>query len=153
MEKAEDRNSAQTVKKLMLEHYEHIAPVFFDTLFFPLAAMNFEYADIERVVREAQQKGDDMMALVKTACASDAMYEAMVTEYKRNFSNLLAGRYASTADHLLSYTKGEGAEDIDTDLHPSVPRRSPRAYAYITTRTVNSMARSVSMSSAPSPFV
>lgn len=115
MEKAEDRNSAQTVKKLMLEHYEHIAPVFLDTLFFPLAAMNFEYSDIERVVREAQQKGDDMMALVKTACASDAMYEAMVTEYKRNFSNLLAGRYASTADHLLSYTKGEGAEDIDTD--------------------------------------
>ena len=117
IEKAEDRNSAQTVKKLMLEHYEHIAPVFFDTLFFPLAAMNFEYADIERVVREAQQRGDDMMALVKTACASDAMYEAMVAEYKRNFSNLLAGRYATTADHLISYTRGDGAdaEDIDTD--------------------------------------
>ena len=117
IEKAEDRNSAQTVKKLMLEHYEHIAPVFFDTLFFPLAAMNFEYADIERVVREAQQRGDDMMALVKTACASDAMYEAMVAEYKRNFSNLLAGRYATTADHLISYTHGDGAdaEGIDTD--------------------------------------
>ena len=117
IEKSEDRNSAQTVKKLMLEHYEHIAPVFFDTLFFPLAAMNFEYADIERVVREAQQRGDDMMALVKTACASDAMYEAMVAEYKRNFSNLLAGRYATTADHLISYTHGDGdnAEGIDTE--------------------------------------
>ena len=95
----------QTVKKLMLEHYGHIAPVFLDTIFFPIAAMNFDYAGIERVVREAQQRGDGMMALVRTACADDAMYGAMVAEYKRNFSNLLAGRYATNADHLAAYTR------------------------------------------------
>ena len=75
-----DRHTPKAVKQMMLDHYEHIAPVFMDTMFFPLAAMNYEYSDIERVVREAQQRGDDMMALVRTACGDDAMYEAMVSE-------------------------------------------------------------------------
>ena len=105
-----DRHMPKAVKQMMLDHYEHIAPVFMDTIFFPLAAMNYEYSDIERVVREAQQRGDDMMALVRTACGDDAMYEAMVSEYKRNFGNLLSGRMASNADHLAAYTRGGDAE-------------------------------------------
>ena len=67
------------------------------------------------MVRKAHQQRMDMRSMLLAACGSEAFYEALVAEYKRNFSNLLAGRYASTADHLLSYTKGEGAEDIDTD--------------------------------------
>ena len=102
---ATERRQPKNVKQLMLDHYEHIAPVFFDTMFFPLAAMNFKYEDIERVVRESQQRGDDMMALVRTACASDLLYESMVAEYKRNFSSLLGGRCATVADHLNSYTR------------------------------------------------
>ena len=46
-----DRHTPKAVKQMMLDHYEHIAPVFMDTMFFPLAAMNYEYSDIERVVR------------------------------------------------------------------------------------------------------
>ena len=46
-----------------------------------------------------------MMALVRTACASDLLYESMVAEYKRNFSSLLGGRCATVADHLNSYTR------------------------------------------------
>lgn len=107
-----DRHTPKAVKQMMLDHYEHIAPVFMDTMFFPLAAMNYEYADIERVVREAQQRGDDMMALVRTACGTDDMYEGMVTEYKRNFGNLLSGRMASNADHLEAYTRGNDAEAV-----------------------------------------
>lgn len=86
---ATERRQPKNVKQLMLDHYEHIAPVFFDTMFFPLAAMNFKYEDIERVVRESQQRGDDMMALVRTACASDLLYESMVAEYKRNSPHFL----------------------------------------------------------------
>ena len=73
--------------------------------------MNYEYSDIDRVVRKAQQRGDDMMALVRTACADDAMYEAMVSEYKRNFGNLLSGRFASNAEHLEAYTRGGNEDD------------------------------------------
>lgn len=112
------KTTPQSVKKLMLEHYEHIAPAFFDTMFFPLAAMNYKYEDIAALAREAQQRGDDMMALVRTACGNEAYYNAMVEEYKRNFSMLLAGRYLSNADHLEGYVrkaKEETEASVDSD--------------------------------------
>lgn len=117
----EDRNektTPQSVKKLMLEHYEHIAPAFFDTMFFPLAAMNYKYEEIAALAREAQQRGDDMMALVRTACGDEAYYNAMVEEYKRNFSMLLAGKHLSNADHLEGYVrkaKEETEASVDSD--------------------------------------
>lgn len=117
----EDRNektTPQSVKKLMLEHYEHIAPAFFDTMFFPLAAMNYKYEEIAALAREAQQRGDDMMSLVRTACGDEAYYNAMVEEYKRNFSMLLAGKYLSNADHLEGYVrkaKEETEASVDSD--------------------------------------
>lgn len=117
----EDRNektTPQSVKKLMLEHYEHIAPAFFDTMFFPLAAMNYKYEEIAALAREAQQRGDDMMALVRTACGDEAYYNAMVEEYKRNFSMLLAGKYLSNADHLEGYVRKAEEEteaSVDSD--------------------------------------
>ena len=118
MEDPKEKTTPQSVKKLMLEHYEHIAPAFFDTMFFPLAAMNYKYEDIAALAREAQQRGDDMMALVRTACGNDAYYNAMVEEYKRNFSMLLAGRYLSNADHLEGYVRKAEAEteaSVDSD--------------------------------------
>ena len=67
-----------------------------------------------RIVREAQGRGDDMHGLVRTACASDAMYEAMVAEYKRNFSALLGGRCVSVASHLEGYTRPAEGADVET---------------------------------------
>ncbi len=118
MEDRNEKTTPQSVKKLMLEHYEHIAPAFFDTMFFPLAAMNYKYEDIAALAREAQQRGDDMMALVRTACGDEAYYNAMVEEYKRNFSMLLAGRYLSNADHLEGYVRkaeDETEASVDSD--------------------------------------
>lgn len=112
---AEERRQPKNVKQSMLDHYERIAPAFFDAMFFPLAAMNFSYEEIERVVREAQQHGEDMQSLVHRACASDAFYEAMAAEYKRNFSSLLGGSCPSVADHFASYVRGEGGEGFDSD--------------------------------------
>ena len=118
VEDPKEKTTPQSVKKLMLEHYEHIAPAFFNTMFFPLAAMNYKYEDIAALAREAQQRGDDMMALVRTACGDEAYYNAMVEEYKRNFSMLLAGRYLSNADHLEGYVRKAEAEteaSVDSD--------------------------------------
>lgn len=104
------------LKKLMLDHYEHIAPVFLDTMFYPLAAINFDYDGISRVVAEAKERGLDMMALVRQACADDALYEAMADEYRRNFSALLAGRVETNADHLAAYTRpGDDAAEGGVD--------------------------------------
>lgn len=118
VEDRKEKTTPQSVKKLMLEHYEHIAPAFFDTMFFPLAAMNYKYEDIAALAREAQQRGDDMMALVRTACGDEAYYNAMVEEYKRNFSMLLAGKHLSNADHLEGYVrkaKEETEASVDSD--------------------------------------
>lgn len=118
VEDQKEKTTPQSVKKLMLEHYEHIAPAFFDIMFFPLAAMNYKYEDIAALAREAQQRGDDMMALVRTACGDEAYYNAMVEEYKRNFSMLLAGRYLSNADHLEGYVRKAEEEteaSVDSD--------------------------------------
>lgn len=118
VEDRKEKTTPQSVKKLMLEHYEHIAPAFFDTMFFPLAAMNYKYEDIAALAREAQQRGDDMMALVRTACGNEAYYNAMVEEYKCNFSMLLAGKYLSNADHLEGYVrkaKEETEASVDSD--------------------------------------
>lgn len=118
VEDRKEKTTPQSVKKLMLEHYEHIAPAFFDTMFFPLAAMNYRYEEIAALAREAQQRGDDMMALVRTACGNEAYYNAMVEEYKRNFSMLLAGKYLSNADHLEGYVrkaKEETEVSVDSD--------------------------------------
>ena len=118
VEDRKEKTTPQSVKKLMLEHYEHIAPAFFDTMFFPLAAMNYKYEEIAALAREAQQRGDDMMALVRTACGNEAYYNAMVEEYKRNFSMLLAGKYLSNADHLEGYVrkaKEETETSVDSD--------------------------------------
>lgn len=118
VEDQKEKTTPQSVKKLMLEHYEHIAPAFFDTMFFPLAAMNYKYEDIAALTREAQQRGDDMMALVRTACGDEAYYNAMVEEYKRNFSMLLAGKYLSNADHLEGYVRKAEEEteaSVDSD--------------------------------------
>lgn len=118
VEDKKEKTTPQSVKKLMLEHYEHIAPAFFDIMFFPLAAMNYKYEDIAALAREAQQRGDDMMALVRTACGDEAYYNAMVEEYKRNFSMLLAGRYLSNADHLEGYVRkaeDETEASVDSD--------------------------------------
>ncbi len=118
VEDPKEKTTPQSVKKLMLEHYEHIAPAFFDTMFFPLAAMNYKYEDIAALAREAQQRGDDMMALVRTACGDEAYYNAMVEEYKRNFSMLLACRYLSNADHLEGYVRkaeDETEASVDSD--------------------------------------
>ena len=118
VEDPKEKTTPQSVKKLMLEHYEHIAPAFFDTMFFPLAAMNYKYEDIAALAREAQQRGDDMMALVRTSCGNEAYYNAMVEEYKRNFSMLLAGRYLSNADHLEGYVRkaeDEAEAVVDSD--------------------------------------
>ncbi len=106
----------QTVKKVMLEHYGKIADIFHDTVFYPIAVMNFSYEDVEKIIRQADPKQTDMMALMKTVCATDELHEAMIAEYKRNFSLLLGGHYASVPEHFKTYTRNTGAPDqVDTE--------------------------------------
>ncbi len=109
--------SPQTMKKLMLEHYENISEAFHDTVFFPLAVMSHSYDEVEKIVRKASGEGMSMLELVREVCADGQLYDAMVAEYRRNFSCLLAGRHESAAECLQGYTRCEGDEaQIDTGM-------------------------------------
>ncbi len=105
---ANEKFMPKTVKRVMLEHYGQISAAFHDTLFYPIAAMNFDYADVERIVVEAHRQGSSMLELVQQVCADELMYAALKAEYIRNFSLLLDGHFASAATHLDSYTRCEG---------------------------------------------
>lgn len=106
----------QTIKRVMLEHYEHIADAFHNTLFYPIATLNFTYKEVKAIVVEKGKEKASMYELIKRVCATEEMYQAMVEEYKRNFGLLLSGHYSSLQDHLQNYTRQSGkAETVDTE--------------------------------------
>lgn len=112
-----DKFLPQNIKRLMVEHYERIADVFHDTLFYPIAVMNYDYEKVEEIVRKAGQRLSTMQELMKTICATKEMHEAMIAEYKRNFELLLSGRYSTIPEQLKNYTRQEGVADtISTDI-------------------------------------
>lgn len=96
------KQQPQAVKRIMLEHYEHIAPAFLDTLFYPLAVMNFQYEEVETIVTNAQKEDLSMMELVRKVCKDASLYQVLVDAYKRNFSCLLAGKTPSLEEYFNS---------------------------------------------------
>ncbi len=125
------KSSPQTVKRLMLEHYEHISEAFHDTIFYPLAVMSHSYDEVMEIVRNANTEKTTMLELVRDVCADGQLYAAMVAEYRRNFSCLLAGRHETAADWLQGYTRCEG-DDAQVDIELAirlVVRMTMEAYA------------------------
>lgn len=106
----------QTVKKLMLEHYSEVNVVFNDTIFFPLAAINFDYDGALKVISDGVKRKLNTIELVKKICLTDEFYQAFKEEYKRNFGYLLEGRYSSIPNFLKEYTRCKGKiETVDGD--------------------------------------
>lgn len=107
----------QNIKRLMVERYEKIADVFHSLIFFPLAVLNFTNGEAEKIVREAERERWTMGQLIKAICATEEMYNAMVEEYKRNFTLLLDGKYLAVQDLWKNYTRQSGkAESVDNDI-------------------------------------
>lgn len=127
-----EKHNPQTIKKIMLQHYEHIADAFFSTLFYPIAVMSHSYDEVTRIVTEAHKRQDTMMQLVRSACGTEQMYETMVSEYRRNFTHLLGGRRTPMKDHLDAFAKDTDSDNdiIDTDEAVRLTVRTVmRAYA------------------------
>lgn len=121
----------QTIKRVMLEHYGDVADAFHDTLFYPIATINFSYGEVALIVRAACNNNSTMYDLVKEVCGDEQFYLAMEKEYKRNFGLLLTGHYSSVADHLRFYTRGgtsTGTVDSDKAIR-LVTRAVMMAYA------------------------
>ncbi len=109
--------SPQMVKKIMLEHYEHISEAFHDVILSPLAVISHSYDEVMDIVNNTNIEGMTMFELVRDVCADGQLYDAMVAEYRRNFSCLLAGRHESAANWQQNYTRCPGEDvQIGTDM-------------------------------------
>ena len=97
------------VKQVMLEHYEEISKNFFDIMFNPLALLHYDTAEeLIGILRspEISPTIKSPMDLFHHACRTEGAHEDMVTEYRRNFSSLLAGKVMSLDDFFGGFPEG-----------------------------------------------
>lgn len=104
----------KTIKQLAAAHYEQMVSEFHDTLFFPIARLNYTFEEIERRVREIAAEKATMVRLMQMACRTEEMFETMKTEYIRNVTDMLEGHFANAGEHLGRYTRGDGSATNDT---------------------------------------
>ena len=99
----------QMVKQVMLEHYEEISKNFFDVMFNPLAMLHYDTAEeLIGILRspEIAPTIKSSMDLFRHACRTEEAHEDMVTEYRRNFASLLAGKVMSLDDFYGGFPEG-----------------------------------------------
>ena len=112
----------QTVKQVMLEHYEEISKVFFDIMFNPLALLHYDTAEELIAILRSPDIAPTLNSqrdLFRYACRTEKAHEDMVTEYRRNFSSLLAGKVMSIEDFYDAFPEGY-LEDCDKHMEREV---------------------------------
>ena len=109
------RNNEKNIKQVMLDHYENISKVFFDVLF-PFIA-RIQYEDVEQALNDANKefadKGASILDYLRFACREQNFYDALVSEYQRNFGFLLKGQFSTIPEHIEGRIKGEAYAFID----------------------------------------
>ena len=88
----QERFEPKNIKRIMLDRYERISKLFNQEAFYALSRMNYEAEEIEHLLKEFVTEHTTDMELVRFACRTDDMYNVMVEEYRRNFTNLLRAR-------------------------------------------------------------
>lgn len=119
----------KNIKRVMLKHYEQISKHFNNEAFYSLARMNYKADEIESLLRQFATPTTTEMELVRFACRTEEIYNVMVEEYRRNFTNLLAGHIETEEEHVNSYTRNSSIGEIDIDFAESIINRmAARAY-------------------------
>lgn len=125
----QERFESKNIKRIMLEHYEHISKLFNQEAFYALSRMNYQADEIESLLKEFVNEKTTDMDLVRFACRTDDMYNVMVEEYRRNFTNLLSGRIETQDEHVKAYTRRPDLGEIAIDTAESIINRmAARAY-------------------------
>ncbi len=125
-----EKKDPKMVKQAMLNHYEDIAPTFHDLIFYPIAVMNFDLETITAKVKHLYAQSPTPELILRTACSDDAMHQAVVAEYRRNFSSLLEGRLPTEQEHFDNYTRNSNEPatvDTKTAIR-EVVKTTMRAY-------------------------
>lgn len=125
----QERFEPKNIKRIMLDRYEHISKLFNQEAFYALSRMNYEAEEIEHLLKEFVTEHTTDMELVRFACRTDDMYNVMVEEYRRNFTNLLAGHIETQDEHVSAYTRRPELGKIAIDTAESIINRmTARAY-------------------------
>lgn len=126
----QQRLEPKNIRLALLDHYGNIGRLFNREAFYAIARMNYEHDEIERELRRSLDKTATDMDLVRLACRTDDFYNTLVSEYKRNFTNLLDGRLETQDEHLEAYTRCPSLGDIDADVAENIVNRmASRAYS------------------------
>ena len=115
----QERFEPKNIKRIMLDRYGNISKLFNQEAFYALSRMNYEAEEVEHLLKEFVTEHTTDMELVRFACRTDDMYNVMVEEYRRNFTNLLAGPYTRRPE------LGEIAIDTAESI---INRMAARAY-------------------------
>ena len=93
----------KNVKQAMLNYYGEVGNVFFDQMFYAIAQLTYNSVDeaVARVKTECSAEAT-VPDYMRVACREQAVYDAMLSEYKRNFGALLAGGLPSPKSHLAA---------------------------------------------------
>ncbi len=109
------KNDPKQIKQMMLEHYGEVNQYFFDIMFSTLVRLNYKTAEEanERMKKnfDSMKQADPtfeptMLDYLRIACKSNQLYKAMESEYKRNFTWLLQGKFTTLEEHVRDYTHG-----------------------------------------------
>ena len=95
----QERFEPKSIKRIMLNHYERISKAFNIEAFYAISRMNYKSEEIESLLKDFFTTKTTDMDLVRFACRTDDMYDVMVEEYRRNFTNLLSGRIETEDEH------------------------------------------------------
>lgn len=112
----------QSVKQVMLNHYEEISHHFFDIMFYPLALLYYDTAEELIDILRSPEVAPTLKAredLFLHVCRTEEAHEDMVTEYRRNFSALLGGRVMTLDDFFDGFPEGyleEGGADYTREI-------------------------------------
>ena len=109
------RNNEKNIKQVMLNHYENISKKYFDIMF-PII-VRIQYNDVEQALNDASRnfanKGASILDYLRFACREEEFYNALVSEYQRNFGFLLKGQFSTIPEHVEGRVKGDYTACID----------------------------------------
>ncbi|MBO5185997.1 MAG: hypothetical protein J6B91_02970 [Prevotella sp.] len=114
--KPDNEINPQTIKTIVMEHYDNMVSQYNDTLFFIISQLNYSLDEIEKHLKSMDPENTSFIELMRMACRTDEMYEAMKAEYKRNVYALLEGRFTKAAEHLKLYTRSNMKDNVDCEL-------------------------------------
>lgn len=124
-------NSRQHLRRLAMDYYEHIAPIFSNVLTPLLLRLSNEDAEAVEADMRRRHFSDatPLKVLLRYACGSKQVFDVLTATYKQELMALLDGTFCPLADHLSALPETMGADVDEKRAIRSVVRTAMHAYS------------------------